>query len=121
MLPQIVDSFPYPLLVFTSKGIIVLANPAFLKETGMSQSDIVKNKYNIFYNNCDNFQLNNAANQVFFGKTFLIEYLKNPLSIFLKTIPKHKDVSSKAFDKAIVFPVYDDHGMITNGVMAFID
>ncbi len=115
---QIIDYCPYPIAVFTQQGTLVAANNALIKETKIKYKDLAEGKCNIYERNSDNFQLVNAARQVFTGKTFFLENLKNPLAIFSET-KRGSESPSKNFERAIVFSISDDDGKITHGVVVF--
>lgn len=115
---QIIDYCPYPIAVFTKQGNLITANHALLKEGAIKLKDLEAGKCNIFMHNSGNIQLINAAKQVFTGKTFLLEGLKDPLSLFTGT--SMEDGSPiKNYEKAIIFPVLADDGKVTHGVVVF--
>lgn len=115
---QIIDYCPYPIAVFTQQGALITANNVLFKEAKIKCKDLEEGKCNIFKHNSGNIQLINAVKQVFTGKTFLLESLKNPLSIFSGT-KRENELPSKNFEKAIVFPIFAHDGKVTHGVVVF--
>jgi len=115
---QIIDYCPYPIAVFTPQGTLIMANHALFKEAKLESKDLEAGKCNVFRQNSSNIQLHNAVKQIFTGKTFLLEGLEEPLSIFSGAKRDNK-MSSENFDKAIVFPIFNDDGEISHGVIVF--
>jgi PAS domain-containing protein len=109
---QIIDSFPYPIAIFTPDYELAVVNDAFVTAVKVRPERILQYKIE------DN-QLISAIIQVFKGDSFFLEELKSPFSMF-QGIKLKKGIETNIFKKAIVFPVLADDNNITHGVIVFL-
>lgn len=109
---QIIDSFPYPIAIFTPDYELAVVNDAFVTAVKVRPERILQYKIE------DN-QLISAIIQVFKGDSFFLEELKSPFSMF-QGIKLKKGIETNIFKKAIVFPVLADDNKITHGVVVFL-
>lgn len=115
---QIIDFCPYPIAVFTPHGILETINNAFAAETGASQEDLGAGRLNIYNWISDNIVLTSAIRKAFAGETCFLDGLKNPLIGFSERKRK-KDPQSKNYQKAIVFPIPTEDGIVMHCVAVF--
>jgi PAS domain-containing protein len=116
---QIIDSFPYPIAIFTPQHTLTMVNKAFAAETKIRLIDLEKGAVRILPYKINNMRLAEAVARVFAGDTFFLEDLNDTPLILLGIIPKGAP-QSRHFNKAVVFPVPSDNDKITHGVIAFM-
>jgi len=116
---QIIDFFPYPIAIFTSKHTLTMVNKAFTAETNIKLADLEKEAVRIVQYKIDNMQLAEAVTRVFAGDTFFLEELDGTLFTLLGITAKDAPQSGR-FSKAIIFPVPSDDDKIIHGVIVFI-
>ena len=116
---QVIDFFPYPLAIFTPQHTLALANKAFAAETNTRFVNLEKGTIRILQHKSDDMRLATAITRVFAGKTFFLEDLKNPFSIFAGIAPQSATRPDR-FQKAIIFPVSADDAEISHGVIVFM-
>lgn len=116
---QIIDLFPYPLAIFTPQYTLAMVNKAFAAETKMQLMSLEKGALRILQHKINDVRLATAVKQVFAGKTFFLEDLKNPFSIF-SGITKLNKEDFDHFNRVIIFPVTTDDAKITHGVIVFM-
>lgn len=116
---QIIDFFPYPIVIFTPQYTLSMVNKVFAEETKTRFTDLGKGDVRILQYKINDMQLAAAVMKVFDGKTFFLEDLKNPFSMFsgitCQSVPQ-----PDRFSKAIVFPVTADDVKVTHGVIVFM-
>jgi hypothetical protein len=64
-------------------------------------------------------QLASAITNVFSGKTFILESLSNPFSIFSGVAQQNAQQPDR-YTRAVIFPVSSDDAAITHGVIVFL-
>jgi hypothetical protein len=116
---QIIDYFPYPLAVFSHKGTLSMANQSLMEQVNISGADVKDGKCNIsILNKLVGVPLSAAVRKVFKGKTLFLNNVEHgtPLNLEGGNIEK----PLKSFNKAILFSVPKDDGLITHGVVVLI-
>ena len=116
---QIIDFFPYPIVIFTPQYTLALVNKAFAAETKTQFRNQEKDSVQILQHKISDTQLAAAVTQVFARKTFFLDDLKNPFSMFSGIALQNAPLPSR-FNKAVVFPVPADNSKITHGVIVFM-
>ncbi|MDD4680004.1 MAG: hypothetical protein PHP79_03815 [Clostridia bacterium] len=116
---QIIDFFPYPIVIFTPEYKLALVNKAFAAETKAQFRNSEKEDARILQYKIDDAQLSAAITRVFAGDTFFLEDLKNPFSMFSGIAPSSTP-KLDCFHKAIIFPVPADNAKVTHGVIVFM-
>lgn len=116
---QIIDSFPYPIAIFTNRFTLVMANKAFAAETKMRFMDLEKGAVRILQYKIEDMRLASAVTKIFKGDTFFLEDIKNPFSMFAG-IAQESKLKPGCFHKAVVFPVPADGAKISHGVIVFM-
>ncbi|MGE4277334.1 MAG: hypothetical protein AB7E30_09220 [Lawsonibacter sp.] len=121
MFSQIIHCCPYPIAVFVPDGRLVMKNEAFLAhaDTGTlaTGSDTLGIPALYFARSPSFFR---AAKQVFSGKTFFLEYPDDPASVFCGMQENERGSPAERFGKAIMFPVTDGDGKVTQGVLVLV-
>lgn len=115
---QIIDFCPYPIAVFTPQGILETVNNAFAAETGANQGDLRAGRLNIYHCISDDIALTSGVRQAFAGETCFLDNLNNPLIGFPEQKSK-KDLPSKSYQKAIIFPIPAEDSLVMHGVAVF--
>lgn len=116
---QIIDFFPYPIAIFTPQYTLAMVNKAFTAETKTRFKNLEKGTVRICQYKIDDTQLATAVTRVFAGKTFFLDDLKSPFSIF-SGITQQSAPQLDRFSKAVIFPVPADDAEITHGVIVFM-
>jgi len=104
---MLVDSFPYPIAIYDQEYTVTVVNKAFDIENNMQLQNTEQKS-----------DMARAVTQVFSGKHSLLEDVGNPFSIFGLKAPK--DEAQRKYNKVVVFPIADDTGAITHGVIMFL-
>jgi hypothetical protein len=116
---QIVDLFPYPMVVYTPTYRFKTANRAFFEAVNR-QAEAFDNQGELFdRHKAADIQLIEASRKVFSGKSIYIQNLKDPFSLFTGTV-KQNGVKTEPPQSAVVFPVLNDKNEITHGVIVFL-
>jgi hypothetical protein len=118
MFSQIIDSFPYPIAIFTPQYTLAMVNTAFEAEIKTRFTSLEKGTVRILQYKANDTRLAAALTRVFSGDTFILEDLKNPFSIF-SGIKRESLLQSDRFSKAVVFPIPAEDE-ITHGVIVFM-
>lgn len=113
---QTIDSFPYPIAIFTPQYTLTKVNKAF--KEAIKPLPTPKN-IRILQYQVEDTSLATAITRVFAGDTFYLEGLKNPFSMF-QGITRENAPQSARFSKAVVFPVPADDAEINHGVIVFL-
>lgn len=116
---QIIDFFPYPIVIFTPDYEITMVNNAFITMTKARLNSKEKDSMRILQYKIEDTQLVSAIVQVFKGDTFFLEELKNPFSMF-SVFKRQNGIRAGSFKRAIIFPVPADDNRITHGVIVFM-
>jgi AraC family transcriptional regulator len=116
---QIIDFFPYPIVIFTPQYTLVMVNKAFATKTKISVKDLEKGVIRILQYKISDTRLAAAVTGVFAGDTFFLEDLKNPFSMF-SGIKQQNVPKSENFGKVVIFPVPAENAEITHGVAVFM-
>ena len=116
---QIVDFFPYPIVIFTPQYTLAMVNKAFAAEIKMRFMNLGKRTVRILQHKINDMQLAAAVTGVFAGDTFFLENLKNPFSMF-SGITQQRAAEPDRFNRAVIFPVPADDAEITHGVIVFM-
>jgi hypothetical protein len=119
LLSQIIDSFPYPMVVFTPQYTLIMVNKAFETVTQMQFMNLEEEPARIFRHMIDDARLASAVKRVFAGDTFFFEELKNPFSMF-SGIKQPDAPQTGSFNKAVIFPVPAENTKIIHGVIVFM-
>ena len=116
---QIIDLFPYPLVIFTPQYTLTMTNKAFAAETKTLVMYPEKGTARILQHRINDVRLADAITGVFAGDTFFFEDLKNPFSMF-SGITQQSTAEPGSFSRAVIFPVTADDAKITHGVIVLI-
>ncbi len=117
---QTIKDFPYPVAVFRKDGTILFVSSTLTEETGLYIGESPAKRYNILNRITDsNFQILDAAEDVFSGKTSFLVNLFDPLAMFIGESSGKKTDCSK-YQSAIFFPIAEEDGQITYGTVIFI-
>ncbi len=116
---QIIDLFPYPLAIFTPQYTLAMVNKAFAAETKMQLMSLEKGALRILQHKINDVRLATAVKQVFAGKTFFLEDIKNPFPMF-SGITQQSTVETDRFNRVVIFPVITDDAKITHSVIVFM-
>lgn len=116
---QIIDSFPYPIAIFTPQYTLPMMNKAFMDATKILLENPEKDTVCILRHKIDNMQLSHAVTQVFAGGIFFLDDLKNPFSMF-SGLRQQSASQTERFSKAAVFPIPNGDTKITHGVIVFM-
>lgn len=116
---QIIDSFPYPIAIFTPQYILAMVNKAFAAETKMGFKNPEKETVRIQQYKIDDTQLAASITRVFAGESSFLENLSNPFSMFSGTT-RNSGPQSDCFKKTVIFPVSSDNAEITHGVIVLM-
>ena len=117
---QTIREFIYPMAVFRQDGTILFVSNTLTEETGLYIVESSAKKYNILDRITDsNYQILDAAEDVFSGKTSFLMNLFDPLAMFIVESSSKKADCSK-YQSAIFFPIAEDGGQITHGAVIFI-
>jgi len=76
---QIIDFFPYPIVIFTPQYTLAMVNKAFAAETKTRFMNSEKGAVRILQYKIDDMQLATAVTRVFAGDTFFFRGLKEPV------------------------------------------
>jgi len=79
--PQIVD-FPYPIVIFSPQHTLVMVNKAFEEEANIKLTESGAIDARILLYKTSDVHLSDVLEQIFEGKTFYLEDMTNPLSMF---------------------------------------
>ncbi|NLM61722.1 MAG: hypothetical protein GX193_06545 [Clostridiales bacterium] len=116
---KIIDYFPYPMAIFTPQYTLPIVNKAFAEETELKLGHDEQEEVRILRYKTSDMQLAAAVTNVFDGKTYILEDLKDPFSIFAG-IERREKKQSRCFAKAVIFPVLSGDGAITHGVIVIM-
>lgn len=109
---QIIDYFPYPILVFSPAGILEMVNKALLEEIGVDDEDTFINKYNIFADSASQeSEIINAVKRTLAGETVFLFDIKDPLKGFKKR-EKKNECSASCYD-IVFFPILNNSGQVS--------
>lgn len=115
-----IREFIYPMAVFRQDGTILIVNNELTEETGLYIDESSVKKHNILNRLTDsNFQILDAVEDVFSGKTSFLVNLFDPLAMFIRESSRKQADCSK-YQSAIFFPIAEDVGQITHGAVIFI-
>lgn len=115
---QVIDDFPYPIVLFSQSGNLIMANKMLLKEAKIGLSDISTGKINMISRiTTENYPILEAIEDIFLGETTVLSNLVNLFSIFASD----DDLISEAgYQSAIFFPITHGSGHITYGGAMFM-
>lgn len=113
---QLIDRFPYPIAIFTPQYKLAMINKAFEEET---KSLGIHGTVRIHKHKISDIQLAAALKGVFAGKTYFINNLNNPFSIF-SGIGNQSAKAADRFNRSVIFPVSNDDSKITHSVIVFM-
>jgi hypothetical protein len=116
---QIIDFFPYPIVIYTPQYTLALANNAFVAETRTRLRKSEKRAVRILQHRIGDPQLAASVRQVFAGATFFLSDLSEPFSMF-SGLTRQSKAQLDRFSKAVIFPVPADDAEITHGVIVFM-
>jgi hypothetical protein len=116
---QIIDSFPYPIAIFTNRFTLAMVNKAFTAETKIRFMKPESGDVRIIQYKIQDMRLASAVKKVFRGDTFFLEDIKNPFSMFVGISQESKRKLDR-FHKVIIFPVPANGDGINHGVIVFI-
>lgn len=117
---QTIREFIYPMAVFRQDGTIVFVSNALTEETGLYITESCVKMHNILNRITDsNFQILDAVEDVFSGKTSFLTNLFDPLAMFIRE-SSSKQADCSKHQSAIFFPIAEDGGQITHGAVIFI-
>lgn len=122
LIDNLIDSFPYPIQVYSPDGTSVMVNRALLRDYNLDSPDIIVGKYNVFkdYSVTTN-ELLPFAKRVFNGETFFKTNIKVPLEdIFLRFGTRDLDIEAMFLD-ITMFPIFDKDGKIPYAAALFIN
>ncbi|MFA6736861.1 MAG: hypothetical protein WCR87_08075, partial [Saccharofermentanales bacterium] len=116
---QIIDMFPYPMVVYSPSYRVKMASRAFLEVVNHSEKLLDKDEELFNWHNAVDLQLVEASRKVFAGESNRLHNLKDPFSLFAgKT--RQECAKSGIYNSAAVFPVMNDENEITHGVIVFL-
>lgn len=116
---QIINSFPYPVAIFSPQYTLTLVNKAF-EETVKALAENPEKKIDrILKYKIDDAQLIEAITRVFSGDTFYLEGLEKPFSMF-QGVSKRSASASGSYSRAVIFPIPSDGDEITHGVIVLM-
>ncbi|MFA5749234.1 MAG: hypothetical protein WC927_03945 [Bacilli bacterium] len=116
---QIIDFFPYPIIIYTLHYTVFLTNRAFVTEINEHFIKTEKGALQIQQYKITDIQLAASLTKVFEGKTFYLEGIKNPFSMF-SGITKKSNTDVSHFNRVLIFPVPEKDDSITHGVLMFM-
>jgi len=116
---QIIDFFPYPIVIFTQQYRLAMVNKAFTAETKLRFVNLEEEATCILQDKITDKQLASAITQVFSGNTSFLEGLTNPFSMF-SGVAQQSVLESDRFNRGVIFPVPTDDAEISYGVIVFI-
>lgn len=115
-----IQEFPCPVAVFQPDGMIVTVNNTLTEETGLCISRLTTKKHNILNRITDpNFQVLDAVEDVFSGKTSFLTRLSDPLAMFLQE-NSSKQLGSETYQSALFLPIAEDGSQVTHGAVIFM-
>lgn len=116
---RIIDSFPYPIAIFTPQYTLALVNRAFLTSAGIGDNAPGKEKIRILRRRINDANLAAAITRVLAGETFTLDISEDPFLMFTEhkqqVIPEERQ-----FTKAVLFPIPGKDYKITHGVLLFL-
>jgi len=116
---QIIDLFPYPIVIFTPQYRVIMVNKIFASEAKMLGKNSGEEEVRILKHRIEDTQLVTALTRVFDETIFFLEDLKKPFSMFSGIAPQIV-LHPGRFNSAVVFPVPADDGGITHAVIVFM-
>lgn len=116
---QVIDFFPYPVIVFSPDYTLVMVNKVFAEATGMDPVEIVRGNIRILQYKIDDLQLASAISRVFAGNSIFLDDVRQPFDMF-SDIPANHDMQPGCYSKAVIFPVPGNDGKIGHAVIVFM-
>ena len=116
---KVIDLFPYPIAIYTPQYKLILTNKAFTSLIEEQSIDMEKKTTRILRHKINDIQLASAVKEVFDGRTYFLENLDSPFSMFSEII-KEDAVKSDHFNKVVIFPLTTDDSKISHGVIFFM-
>jgi len=116
---QIIDLFPYPIAIYTDNYKLSMTNRAFSSETKTHVEYPGKGNVHILLLRIDDMQLAAAVKGVFAGKTYFLEGIRNPFSMF-SGITQQNMPEPDRFTRIVIFPVPANDDTISHGVILFL-
>lgn len=115
-----IREFPYPIVVFQPDGMIVTVSNTLTEETGLCISQSTAKKHNILNRITDqNFQILDAVEDIFAGKSSFLTKLNDPLAMFLQE-SSSKQVDLETYQSAVFFPIAEYENRVTHGAVIFM-
>jgi PAS domain-containing protein len=121
LLAQIIDYFPYPMAVFLPNGLLRMVNHTLLAAAGLSDSEDIVGKYNVFRHSShlENW-IAEAIKRALAGETiFLSNREAPPMSFGEAGKPTNRGIT--IYQEAVVFPLMDNNGTISHAVVVLIN
>lgn len=115
---SLLNLFACPVAMFKPGGYLHRVNHALMENTDLRESDLSDRNISFLDRiTSENFAMLEAAEGVFYGKTALLSRLSNPLALFCKnwSYPT-RDI----YHSALFFPLTDDEGHISCGVVMLL-
>jgi len=111
---QIINYFPFPILVFSTDGTLKMINKALLDQGGINNEEQVVNRYNVFAgSSVEENMIQDAVKKTLAGETVFLFDQRDPFRILGKNNGRiHKEVSS--FHDIVFFPIKNNGNHITH-------
>jgi PAS domain-containing protein len=116
---RIIDSFPYPIAIFTTQYTLAMANRAFEEITQTEPASPGKEPTRILRHRIDDARLAAALSKVFKGDSFFLEDIYDPFSIFSWYSEQCTALPGRIY-KVVVFPIPAGEAETTHGVIVFM-
>lgn len=109
LLSQIIDSLPFPVAIFGRNGVVHMANKILMHEAGIGENDVAEQKIKLLNRVTDeNYEVFEAAEDVFVGETTVVKNLVFPLELFARD---ERQTEPDAYQNAIFFPIPEGGGL----------
>lgn len=118
---QLIDSFPYPIQLYAPNGLLIAANPAFLKEFNVPHPNLIIGKYNILRDpTLAGYGVLGEVQTAFEGKPACIMGIPAPVHIIKKWFHIPVDASELFYLDISAFPLKNDQGEMIGVTIVYL-
>jgi len=102
---QIIDYFPFPILLFSPEGTLKMVNKALLTQIGINEEERLINQFNVFTGlRAKENIIQDAVKKALAGETVFLFEQRDPFKILGKTCGKIHEKMSEFYD-IVFFPI----------------
>ncbi|HPF18959.1 MAG: hypothetical protein QM289_04960 [Bacillota bacterium] len=116
---RIIDSFPYPVVIFTPNHMLAAMNDAFQKAIGVPPGSPDPKSVHILQYKIKDSRMAEAVKQVFKGNSFSFDEVEEVFSMF-SGVPHQEKPERDRFGTIVIFPIPEGDRKAAYGVIVFM-